>query len=57
LNEDNDRHGGVHVEGDILGACPTKRLMSRDEEFKEASEQSRRSLSKNLIRSLPMQDH
>jgi hypothetical protein len=41
----------------ILGACPTKRLMSRDEEFKEASEQSRRSLSKNLICSLPMQDH
>jgi hypothetical protein len=39
-----------------LGACPTKRWTSRDEELEEASEQPRRSLPKNLIRPLSVQD-
>jgi hypothetical protein len=33
----------------ILGTRPTKRQTSRDEEPEEASEQSRRSLSKTLF--------
>jgi hypothetical protein len=40
----------------ILGVCPTKRS-SRDEGLEEASEQLQRSLLKNLIRLLPVQDH
>jgi hypothetical protein len=39
-----------------LDAQPTKRSTSRGEELDEASEQSRRSLPKNLIRPLPVQD-
>jgi hypothetical protein len=39
-----------------LRARPTKRLTSRGEEPDEASEQSQRSLLKNLIHPLPVQD-
>jgi hypothetical protein len=39
-----------------LDARPMKRQTSRDEELKEASEESRKSLSKNLIHPLQVQD-
>jgi hypothetical protein len=39
-----------------LSARLMKRYMSRDKELEEASERSRRSLSKNLIHRLPVQD-
>jgi hypothetical protein len=39
-----------------LRVRPTKRYTSHSEELDEASEQSRRSLPKNLIHHLPVQD-
>jgi hypothetical protein len=40
-----------------LGVCLMKMWTSHDEELEEVSEQLRRSLFKNLIRSLPVQNH